>query len=442
MKTSAFALLLLIGFGISEKITCAVQTTYTNENLANPGGSNLISDWITVHIKTIRSSKVLSQHFRQLAYTGVALYESVVSGDRNYRSLAGQLNGFQPPAILSATGNICWPASANAAMADMFRFFYPQNPADITRFDSLENAWKKRLLSEGNSETAVDAGEKYGSQVALTVIDWSKGDGFDKANKPYIVPQGQGLWEPAPPLFIAPIFPYLGNVRTFVAGSTDNATPPPPPPFSAQSESDFYKMNQEVLLISQQMDEERKATVIFWDDFPDGLTVTAGGHWASILKTLLNDLNASLIEGARLYAGLFITMNDAIIGCFRAKYMYNQIRPVTYIRKYMDQKDWLPIIITPPHPEYPAAHAVVSMASATILTKMLGDNISITDNTYSYRGYKAHHFNSFVEAGREAGMSRLYGGIHYRNSIEAGFSQGEQIAGFIGNKLAFKNSIK
>ena len=70
MKTSAFALLLLIGFGISEKITCAVQTTYTNENLANPGGSNLISDWITVHIKTIRSSKVLSQHFRQLAYTG------------------------------------------------------------------------------------------------------------------------------------------------------------------------------------------------------------------------------------------------------------------------------------------------------------------------------------------------------------------------------------
>jgi membrane-associated phospholipid phosphatase len=197
-------------------------------------------------------------------------------------------------------------------------------------------------------------------------------------------------------------------------------------------------MNEEVLLISKDMHEDKKAMALFWDDFPDGKTLTGGGHWASILKTLLNDMNLSLIEGAKLYAGLFITINDAAIGCFKAKYTYNQIRPVTYIRKYMDLPEWNSLIITPPHPEYPAAHAAISMAAATALTKMLGENISFTDNTYAYRGYKAHHFNSIRDAALEAGISRLYGGIHYSKSIEAGYAQGEKIAENINHKLAFQ----
>src|SRR5665647_427505 len=125
--------------------------------------------------------------------------------------------------------------------------------------------------------------------------------------------------------------------------------------------------------------------------------------------------------------------------CIRDRYTYNLERPVTYIQGVMKHSDWNSLIITPPHPEYPAAHAVVSMSGATILTKMLGDKVSFTDNTYAYRGYSAHHFNNFTEAAREAGISRLYGGIHYRSSIEAGFTQGEKIANNINNKLVFLN---
>jgi hypothetical protein len=145
------------------------------------------------------------------------------------------------------------------------------------------------------------------------------------------------------------------------------------------------------------------------------------------------------MEGAMLYAALFITENDATIICFKAKYTYNQLRPVTYIQKYMNHPDWNPLIDTPPHPEYPAAHATISMSGATMLTHLMGDKISFTDNTYAYRGYKAHHFNNFIEAGREAGLSRLYGGIHYRPSIEAGYKQGVQVANNIAGKLVFKN---
>jgi hypothetical protein len=439
MKTIIVALIMFAGLQAGGTPKSGVRATDPDNKLESPGGSQLINDWITVHLKTIATCKIPSHHNRQLAYTGVALYESIVGGDSNYRSLAGQLNGFQPSVTPPETGSICWEASANTAIATMFRFFYPQNPADIMRFDSLEQANRDKFLSEGNSEASVASGAEYGLQIARAVIEWSRTDGDDRANAAYTVPKGPGIWEPTPPMFIAPIQPYLGDERTMVKGSIDNAMPPAPLPFSTESQSAFYKMNEEVYLVTQQMDDEQKATGLFWDDFPNGKTLTAGGHWSSILKTVMTDLNVSLIEGAHLYAALFITESDAAIGCFKAKYTYNLIRPVTYIQTVMKHSDWNPLIITPPHPEYPAAHATVSMSGATILTKMLGDKVSFTDNTYAYRGFKAHHFNNFTEAAREAGMSRLYGGIHYKKSIEAGFTQGEKIANNINDKLVFLN---
>ncbi|NTV84739.1 MAG: vanadium-dependent haloperoxidase [Bacteroidales bacterium] len=254
-----------------------------------------------------------------------------------------------------------------------------------------------------------------------------------------MIPSGPGYYEPTPPAFIPPIHPYMGNCRTFVKGSIDNTIPPPPIAFSEDRQSPFFAMVDEVYRVSQQNDDEKVATALFWDDFPNGKTLTGGGHWESILKNVMTQLNMSFIEGARVYAELFITMQDAAIGCFKAKYTYNLLRPITYIHKYMHQPDWHSLIVTPPHPEYPAAHATVSMAGATILTSILGNKVSFTDDTYAYRGYKPHHFNNFTEAGREAGMSRLYGGIHYLPSIEAGYKQGENIAVNIGSKLVFKN---
>jgi len=407
--------------------------------LEAPGGSSLINDWITVHLKTIRNDKSLNHHHRQSAYTGVALYESIVKGDKNYRSLTGQLNGYQPVIKWTGSDDICWPSSANSAMATMLRFFYSRDPAGIMRFDSLENAWKQRLLKDGYSEVAVNAGSQYGSLVGQSVIEWSKTDDDDKANTTYSVPKGLGLWEPTPPKFPNPITPFMGNNRTFVKGSIDNSVPPPPLLFSVESPSEFYKMANEVYKTSILLDAEKKSIGIFWDDFPDGITVTSGGHWASILKTVMEDRQVSLIEGAHLYAELFISTNDAAIGCFKAKYTYNLLRPVTFIQKYMNHPEWNPMIVTPPHPEYPAAHAVISMAAATILKRLMGDKVAFTDNTYSYRNYKAHHFNNFEEAAREAGISRFYGGIHYLPSIEAGYIQGEKIANNVANSLVFKN---
>jgi hypothetical protein len=320
----------------------------------------------------------------------------------------------------------------------MFRFLYPRDPATMMRFDSLENAWKQHLVKVGYTEASVAAGAKYGASISQSVIEWSKTDNIDKAISTYNVPERTGLWEPTPPGFVSPITPFLGNVRTFVKGSIDNTLPPPPLAFSIDEKSDFFKMVDEVYKISTMLDDGQKATALFWDDLPDGKSVTSGGHWASILKTVMEEQHVSLIVGSHLYAALFISTNDASIGCFKAKYTYNLLRPVTYIQKYMNHPEWFPIIATPPHPEYPAAHATISMAAATMLTLILGDRISFTDNTYSYLGFKAHHFNSFTEAAKEAGMSKLFGGIHYLPSIEAGFKQGKEIAENIAKSIVFK----
>jgi len=431
-------MLIISGFAFEETAKAQKPEPDPGMVLESPGGSKLISDWITAHLKTIRTAKILNHHHRQTAYSAIALYEALVPGDRNYKPLAGQLNGYQSPDPPSDISKICWQSSANAAIADMFRFFYPQNPADRIRFDSLENAWMKSLRKEGYSEGSIRAGAQYGSAVADAVIKWCKTDGSDKISEPYTVPTGLGLWEPTPPKFIPPVFPYMGRERTMVKGSIDNSLPPPPVAFSLDSLSLFYRMVDEVYRNSAKMNSAQKATGLYWDDFPDGKSITSGGHWATILKNIMDAGQLSLIEGAHLYAALFIATHDAGIGCFKAKYTYNTMRPVTYIQKYMKHPEWSPMIVTPPHPEYPAAHATISMAAATMLTSILGDTLSFTDNAYEYLGYKARRYKNLVEAAVEAGMSRFYGGIHYLPSIEAGFTQGQKIAENIAGKLVFR----
>jgi hypothetical protein len=212
-----------------------------------------------------------------------------------------------------------------------------------------------------------------------------------------------------------------------------------PTQFNKEKSSEFYKMAIEVYDISKKLTEEQKNIAWFWDDSPEGKYFSVFGHWASILAQLVDGKNLPLMTATEAFAKMSISQYNATITCWKGKYEYALLRPVTYIQKYVDE-GWTPLIETPPHPEYPAAHAVFSSASATALVDVFGKYASFTDHSYDDLGYKPRSFKSLEEAAREAGLSRLYGGIHYRPSIDAGLLLGGKVASEVINQLKFRKA--
>jgi hypothetical protein len=236
------------------------------------------------------------------------------------------------------------------------------------------------------------------------------------------------------PAFAIASTPYLGKVRPIVSGSGDNAQPAAPTTYSENPSSDFYAMVKELYDVSQSLTPKQTATALYWRDVPG---TTTPGHYVSIIKQVLEQDKTMLDKAAIAYAQTGITVYDAAISCWQAKYSYNLVRPITYIRTVMGHSSWSPVFATPPHPEYPAAHAVLSAAAADALSYVFGDNYSFTDHTYDYLGMAFRPYTSFRAFGEDAGYSRLYGGIHYRPSIIAGLQQGRKVAANINSKLKF-----
>lgn len=163
------------------------------------------------------------------------------------------------------------------------------------------------------------------------------------------------------------------------------------------------------------------------------LSPTPPGHWISIALQIFERDNIGLEKSVDVLARLGIAMADAFIGCWHTKYQYDLLRPVTYIRRTIDAK-WESLMTTPPFPEYPSGHSAQSGAAATVLTKLFGENFAFEDATHQKDGLAPRAFPSFWAAASEAGISRLYGGIHFRAAIERGLEQGRCI-GVYANAL-------
>ena len=160
------------------------------------------------------------------------------------------------------------------------------------------------------------------------------------------------------------------------------------------------------------------------------LSPTPPGHWLSIALHVLDKDGHDLGDRVDALARLGIVLADAFIGCWHEKYKFDLVRPVTYIRRLIDP-DWDAILITPPFPEYPSGHSTQSGAAADVLTDVFGEDYAFTDTTHEDDGLPSRDFASFWDAAEEAGISRLYGGIHYRAAIERGLDQGRCIAAHV-----------
>ena len=134
--------------------------------------------------------------------------------------------------------------------------------------------------------------------------------------------------------------------------------------------------------------------------------------------------------------------SPAWISSWKMRYVYNVLRPVTFIREVMKQQEWLSFVPTPPHPEYTSGFASLAGAVCGGLAYIFGDTYQLTDRTYESMGLGTRTFYSFSGMAREAGESKILGGIHYRFSVDAGLNQGRKIADNISMLLKFNNSTK
>jgi hypothetical protein len=398
--------------------------------------SDVAISWMNLQINILRTTAGIPNvsTIRPYAYLGIALYQSVLPGMPEFKSLVGQLTDMPAMPEIDANLKYYWPSSANAAMAFMTKKMFPTaSAANMYSIDSLEGALSTQYSATQDTGT-INRSVAFGRAVSQTVFDWSEADGYLHAFDPYTPPVGPGLWVPTPPAFAPAAAPYWGNLRVMVSGSGDNAQPGAPTAYSEDPNSDFYNMVKHVYDVSQTLTQAQTDQALYWRDIPG---VTAGGHYISILKQVIEVQQLTLDRAAAAYAYCGLTALDASISCWQTKYNYNLVRPVTYIQTVLGHSTWLPLLTTPAHPEYSSAHAVISEANSIALTRMFGDNFHFTDHTYDYLGYPARSFNSFRALGKDAAQSRLYAGIHYQPSIDAGIQQGKIIANNIIRKLNY-----
>ncbi len=392
--------------------------------------ATIANEWYKLELSILlgRNSAMSGVYF---GYLGIGLYESVRNGMDHAVSLSTKL--YQMPAMPAKQNgkNYNWLESANAAMATMLRSFNTGlTTANNVSIDSLENAYNQ-LLKPVSGDEIFTRSQAYGQSIANAIHSWSLTDNYNPSNIGYVPPVFPGAWEPTPPAFASPVAPYVSATRPFLEEDAITVAPPFPAPYSAEANSDFYKIVKHVYDVSKTLTTDQKNTALFWVDGGNGLGVTTDGHNISVIVQALQQNKANMAVAAEVYAKAGIADREATIVCFRSKYKYTLIRPVTYIRRFIDST-WLPFITTPPHPEYPAAHAFITGTVMEAVTKVLGNHAGVTDHTYDFRGWAPRVYTTLIQAGQDAGISRLYGGIHYLPSINEGLSLAHDLGEKIG----------
>jgi PAP2 superfamily len=408
-----------------------------------PIEKTVINNWYGLTLELIRHTPGYAPPVasRTLGYMGVGLYEALVPEFKNYKSLVGQLNALSkmPKRIANKTYDTA--TIENAVLSSLVKqFFDNTGPSGQQAMTGLEKRLKQTLEMRKIPKDVLERSSNHGRRIANAIFEWAKTDGGMNGMhvgypQTFTPPQGAGYWVSLVPTQSRPLLPYWGDNRPMALKTGDECGISAPPEYSEKPDSVFYKEALEVYNISKNRSEEQTNIARFWSD-DAMLSKTPPGHWMGLLMQLLVEKNAPLETYAEGYARLGIAVNDAFIGCWKTKYEYNLLRPVTYIKRLIDPK-WESMLTTPPFPEYPSGHSTQSAAAAEILTQLMGENQSFTDHTHDEDGLSARNYTSFRAAASEAALSRLYGGIHYRAAVERGLEQGKCIGEKVA-KLQFK----
>ncbi|WP_282112518.1 phosphatase PAP2 family protein [Maribacter stanieri] len=378
---------------------------------------------------------------RAFGYTGLTMYESIVQGFPNYKSMNGQLKGLKSLPVADDSKEYNWVLSLNAGQSEILKNIYVQTSEEnIKKIDSLEQVIYDQLASTLDKET-VSRSVAFGKSVAQTIFEWSKTDGghrgyLNNFDKTMVHPNRPGAWKP--PLFAQsfshyPLHPHWGENRTF-ASKNKQLEDPKMIPYDTTPGSPYYQQFENVYLKDQELTQLEKEAAIWWGDDPD-VSFTPPGHSYYFATLAIDGHDISMIESAKTYAQVGMAVSDAFVNCWKWKYQFFTERPNTFIPSFIDE-EWESFWPDPPFPSFPSGHAIQAAAAATVLEHNFGKEFTFTDRAHEGRerdelketDFVIRSFNTFWDAAQETADSRFYGGIHTQLDNEVGLEKGVEIA--------------
>jgi hypothetical protein len=382
---------------------------------------------------------------RIYAYASLASYEAMRYKDPAYPSIISQLKDFDKP-IAPEKGK-----TYNFTLAATKAFFTVTRKVtfSVDSLNNYENGLYARF-KDATDDSTYQRSIAFGEKMGKLILKRAARDNYQQTrSKPkFLGSEDPGKWRPTPPDYMDGVEWCWGTMKTFVLDSSSQFLPPPPPAFSTDKNSPYIKEAAAVYEQSQHLTAEQLNIARFWDDNPfvvehaghmmfANKKITPGGHWIGITTIACRQTHADAVKTAQAYALTSVAMFDAFICCWEEKYKCSFIRPVTIINEKMDAH-WLPVLQTPPFPEYPSGHSAITRAAAAMLTHLFGENFAFQDTSDLHYIGMQRHFKSFVNASDETSISRFYGGIHYLNSVNVGADQGRKVSEYIIGKLKLK----
>lgn len=395
-------------------------------NVGSGGGTapNVVMEWNLVTLNLIKGKNIPAGQFgsRLMAMVHIAMFDAI--------------NGVQPeysPFLVDGTRPklISPEAAAATAAYTLLSTLYPAEK------DSFEALYRGQLSWLSDNPGLRRLAVRYGEQIAQAVLEWRQDDGsVQAAAGSAVYPDGTelGEWRRTPPAYMNPRLPGWGDVAPFAMTSGDQFRLIGPPPLdSYEYARDYNEVKTMGAKDSAVRTDEQTTIALFW---PAGIPRI----WNLVARDLVEEHQYDLLESARLFALLNVTLVDANIAGWKMKYHYSYWRPITAIQ-YGDvdgndntagEVGWESLLPAPAFPEYVSGHSTVCAAAATLLTKFTGsDSFAFTVMSEANPNLPPRDFNSFWQAAREAGISRIYGGIHFNFSNVEGLETGRSVGRYV-----------
>jgi PAP2 superfamily len=400
--------------------------------LATPhvAAADVVTDWNRTMVDALLVAHTPPQPGTRIgAIVQTAVFDAVNGVSQRYTQFHPEVIGATAPRGASRRA-----AAVGAAYTALVTLF----PAQKSTFDAQLQATLPKLSDDEDDDgdgQAVARGFAWGETVANAILAWRSNDGFTAVLPPYVVGP-LPAWQPTPPAFAPPVFRQFATMTTWAMTSPAQFLPPPPPALtSARYTADFNEVK--AIGNAATATPENMATARFWN----GQFDTVATMWNRAADALADSHRAKLVDNARRFALLNVSMADAVIAVWNAKNTYNAWRPITAIQHAdMDGNpatsadlSWSPVLVTPAHQEYPSGHSGVSSAAVTQLASFFGNNtpFTMTSDGLPPNPSTARTYASFSDAIAEVALARIAAGIHFRFACDAAVQMGAGIANYV-----------